>query len=74
MKKIVCFSFVALWLASGAAQSELPNERQNLSALVQQLQDQQKKIAANQEQIDAKLADLAEALRVARIYASRGGR
>jgi len=37
------------------------------------VQAQQRQIAENQANIDAKLASLAEAIRVARIYASRGG-
>ena len=38
-----------------------------------EVQAQQSQIAANQAQIDSKLATLAEAIRVARIYASRSG-
>ncbi|HEX4084443.1 MAG TPA: hypothetical protein VHY22_06020 [Chthoniobacteraceae bacterium] len=38
---------------------------------IQALQDQQKTISDNQEKIDGKLADIAENIRVARIYAAR---
>ena len=41
--------------------------------LTAEVQAQQSQIAANQAQIDSKLATLAEAIRVARIYASRSG-
>jgi len=39
---------------------------------IQTLQDQQKTITDNQAKIDAKLATIAENVRVARIYQSRG--
>ena len=42
-------------------------------AALKELQTQQAAIAENQAKIDAKLATLAEALRLARIYSSRGG-
>jgi hypothetical protein len=38
---------------------------------IQALQDQQKTITDNEDKIDAKLADIAENIRVARLYASR---
>ena len=45
-----------------------------LEAMFKEVQAQQIQIAENQAKIDAKLATLAEAIRVARIYSSRGGR
>jgi hypothetical protein len=42
--------------------------------LIKEVQAQQVVIADNQAKIDAKLVALAEAIRVARIYSSRGGR
>jgi hypothetical protein len=45
-----------------------------LGALIQEVQAQQKTIADNQVKIDEKLAAIAENLRQARIYISRGGR
>jgi hypothetical protein len=38
---------------------------------IQTLEDQQKTITDNQAKIDAKLADIVENIRVARLYASR---
>ena len=38
---------------------------------IQALQDQQAAISANQDKIDAKLADITENVRVARLYSSR---
>jgi len=55
------------------AQSPAPADPQ-VAALVKELQTQQAQIADNQTKIDAKLATIAEAVRVARIYSSRGGR
>lgn len=46
---------------------------QQIIALARELQAQQAAIAENQTKIEAKLATIAEALRVARIYTSRGG-
>ena len=49
-------------------------EQQQLTALAKEIQGQQATIADNQTKIDAKLATIAEALRLARIYATRVGR
>jgi hypothetical protein len=46
---------------------------QQLAALVKEVQTQQAQLAENQAAIDAKLATIGEALRMARIYISRGG-
>lgn len=54
--------------AQTADQTDQP---QQLLALVKEVQAQQAQIAANQQKIDAKLSDLAETIRVARIYSSR---
>jgi hypothetical protein len=48
-------------------------EPQQLLALVKDLQVQQRQIADNQTKIETKIADVAEAVRVARIYTSRLG-
>lgn len=49
------------------------NEQQQLAALVTEIAQQQVKIVENQKQLDEKLAVVAENLRVAKIYVSRGG-
>jgi hypothetical protein len=46
-------------------------EEQTLLALIKEVQQQQIEIAANQTKIEAKLAELAETVRIARIYSSR---
>lgn len=45
-----------------------------VGALLQAVQDQQKTLAANQTELETRLAKVAEELRVARIYVARGGR
>jgi hypothetical protein len=61
--------------ASVPAQGPQPDEkRQQLEALGKTVRAQQAEIAANQAKIDEKLAALAEVVRTARIFASRGGR
>jgi cell division protein FtsL len=75
MKKIILIGTVVVLASSIGAQSPAPmtSDHRQLDALLEQVQAQQQQIAENQANIDAKLASLAEAIRVARIYASRGG-
>jgi len=49
-------------------------EQQQILALIKEIQTQQAAIAENRAKVDEKLAAVAEAIRVARIYSSRGGR
>ena len=49
-------------------------EQQQILAVIKEIQTQQATIAENRAKIDEKLAAVAEAIRVARIYSSRGGR
>ena len=63
-------TFVALFASPG--QTPPPNpDGQQLLALLKEVQAQQAQIAANQTKIDAKLAEVTETVRVARIYSSR---
>ena len=66
-----CVAFAA----STDAQAPNPNAQQDqqIVAIVRELQAQQAAIAENQAKIEAKLAALSEAIRVARIYSSRSG-
>jgi hypothetical protein len=75
MKNIILIGMLVVLASSIDAQAPAPitSDQQHLDALLQQVQAQQRQIAENQANIDAKLASLAEAIRVARIYASRGG-
>ena len=78
MKHLVIALCAALALAASShaqapnAQAQAQQEQQTL-ALIKELQMQQAAIAENQTKIEAKLATVAEALRLARIYSSRGG-
>ena len=76
MKKITYLGWVALFVASVGAQSPAPatGDQARLEALLREVQTQQTHLAENQTKIDAKLTTLAEAIRVAKIYSSRGGR
>jgi hypothetical protein len=53
---------------------ESEREQAQIFALAKEVQAQQAAIAENQTKIDAKMVTVAEALRLAKIYASRGGR
>ena len=59
---------------SEAQTVQTDSERKALAALLLEVQVQQKTIADNQVQIEAKLAEIADSIRQARIYVSRGGR
>jgi hypothetical protein len=74
MKKLTLLGALVLLATSIGAQSPASPDQKELEALFAVVQDQQIQIAENQAKIDAKLALLAEAIRVARIYSSRGGR
>ena len=72
---LIATCLLALATSSPAAEAPKENEReqQQLLALVKEVQSQQATIAENQTKIDAKMAAIAEALRLARIYSSRSG-
>lgn len=60
-----------LGMAASVAQTPDVNQEAKLLALIKEVQTQQAQMAANQKQIETKLADIGETVRVARIYASR---
>ena len=74
MKKLMLLGALALFATSIGAQSPAPEDPKRVEALIKEIQVQQIVIAENQAKIDAKLVTLGEAIRVARIYSSRGGR
>jgi hypothetical protein len=76
MKTIISSAIVilALLVSSGSAQNPAADNEQRLLTLVQQVQTQQAQIASNQDKLDTKLAEVAEAVRLARIFAGRGGK
>ena len=62
---------LAAMLNSAAQAPDPKNEGERVLALVKDVQAQQAQIVANQNKIDAKLADVAEAIRIARLFSSR---
>ena len=74
MKKLTLLGAIALFATSIVAQSPATDDQKKMEALLKEVQAQQLVIADNQAKIDAKLAIVADAIRVARIYGSRGGR
>jgi NADH:ubiquinone oxidoreductase subunit E len=71
MLHAILFSMSLLLISASAAQGPDPKDEQELLLLVKEVQAQHLEIAANQTKLAAKLADVAEAIRVARIYTSR---
>lgn len=77
MKPTVLFAFCAIIALASFAPAQAPQQtsaQAELAALIKEVRAQQVAMAANQVKIDEKLATLAESIRVARIYSSRGGR
>jgi hypothetical protein len=77
MKRIPVFTaFFSLVLLVATRAADAPGaiqqQEQQVLAVVKEVQNQQVVIAENQVKIDAKLATIAESLRIARIYSSRG--
>lgn len=75
MKRLVAailFAAALCFISSTSAQAPAQKEDQALLQLVKEVQAQQQEIAANQAKIETKLVDITEAVRIARIYSSRG--
>ena len=73
---LIAVCLLGLGSAAFAAEpsKESDRDQQQVIALSNEVQGQQKAIAENQAKIDEKMAGIAEALRLAKIYASRAGR
>ncbi len=69
---LACLLFTSLAPVRGAEPAPPPFDPQILAA-IKELQAQQTAIADSQAKIEEKLALVAEAVRVARIYSSRSG-
>jgi hypothetical protein len=69
----VCLSG-AIGVRAAEPSKESERDQQQVVALAKEVQVQQTAIADNQAKIDAKMVTIAEALRLAKIYASRVGR
>jgi hypothetical protein len=77
MKPTLLFAFCAFITLASSALAQPPQQspgEAELAALIKEVRAQQAAMAANQAKINEKLATLAESIRVARIYSSRGGR
>ena len=76
MKRFAAAAFLGVALFAFRSAAQAPNvkeqEEQRLLNLVKEVQVQQVSIAENQKKIDGLLVDVSEAVRVARIYSSRG--
>jgi hypothetical protein len=74
--KILSAFFAIILLGAGirasAAETQADRDQQQMAALTKEIQTQHAAIADNQKKIDEKMAAIVEALRLARIYASRG--
>ena len=66
-------ALAAILLAPMPSKGEVAADDPALVALLTEVAAQQAVIADNQAKIDAKLATIAESVRVARIFVSRGG-
>ena len=77
LKSILGVTCVALAFAAGLAPrpslGQAGGDDPLLGALIEEITKQQATVIENQTQIDTKLAAIAEDLRIARIYAARGG-
>ena len=67
------FSLALLMAAPAADAPDVNQQVQQVLAAAKEVRGQQTAIAENLEKMDAKLATIAESLRQARIYSSRGG-
>ena len=75
MKFLLSFGLVAVIIAAPiAAQAPASKDDQELLVLIKEVQSQQSQIAVNQGKIEAKLAELAETIRVARLTAGKVGK
>jgi hypothetical protein len=77
MKRIIAmtvFASMVVMITAGSGQTPASKDDETLLALAADVQAQQARIADNQTKIDAKMAEVMEAIRVARIFAGRGGR
>lgn len=68
-----CLLGAALLVSAAEPSKDSEREQQQIAALTREVQAQQAAMADNQTKIDAKLATITEALRLARIYATRAG-
>jgi hypothetical protein len=75
MKFFLSLALIAVMTAAPiAAQAPASKDDQQLLTLIREVQAQQAQIADNQTKIESKLAELAETIRVARLFAGKAGK
>jgi hypothetical protein len=67
----VIFSISLIAGSASRAQAPTSSDDKNLLPLIKEVQAQQALIAENQEKIETKLSEIAENIRVARIFSGR---
>lgn len=74
LSAFIAISLIGVSVNARAAEpaKDLEREQQQFAALAKEVQAQQTMIADNQKKIDEKMVAIAEALRQARIYSTRG--
>jgi opacity protein-like surface antigen len=70
MKRILLAALLSM-VSLSVAQTPDANQEQKLLALIKDVQTQEAQMAENQKNIETKLAEIGETVRVARIYAGR---
>jgi hypothetical protein len=75
LSSLTAICSLGLILPALAAEAQDPSrqQEQQVLAVAKEVQAQQAAIAENLAKMDAKLATIAESLRIARIYSARGG-
>ena len=66
-------AFIGALSFPASSSGQAAGDEQVIAQLVNEIAEQHNKIATNQQAIDLKVAAIAEQVRVARIYVSRGG-
>ena len=74
MKNILFLLLALLLFGINSGSAQAPAINRDLENLIQEVRSQQTRIVENQDKIDAKIAEVTEAVRVARIFAGRGGK
>ena len=69
-----CFLAGLTVVSAAEPPKESERDQEQVAALTKEVQAQQTAIAQNQTKINEKLVGIAEALRMAKIYASRSGK
>ena len=68
---LIVWLILAAVFPTAAQAPDQKDEREQIAVLAKEVQTQQTQIVANQAKIDAQLVEVAEAVRVARIFSSR---